>query len=909
MPIRRNFLCWTQPALPAVVRDLQASRGQSGFLDLSDLVVVTPSSGAGRRFLELLAEATDGRCVPPRTITPKDLPELLYVPKRPFASELTQELAWVDALRSSPAERIRQVTGNPPADADIRGWMTVGRTLSRLHRELAGDAFDFSKVACCPLLSDLAERDRWQALSEVQAAYLRRLDDLGLWDLQTARLVAVEHRECASLMSIALVGTVDMNRTLRQMLEQVTGDITAYIHAPREMSDRFDEFGILRADLWLEAPIDLPDDRLRLADGPDDQAAEVVRALAALPERRRADEIVIGLVDEELAPAVREALAAEGIASRWIGGRTVQQTSPWSLLDAIADWLDDDRAVSTCSLVRHPDVSRWLDSRGLSSDWLSRLDAFVAGRAPRRLTASDANPEVAGLSAEVQAWLQPLRGDARPLGEWATPIARILSVIYGRQTFDMEQQADRHVAEALQSLTSAFEEQSDIPESLSPAASAAAAIRLALESCAGVLLPPDVVPEAIELSGWLELPLDDSPVTIVCGFNEGLAPSSLNGDLFLPNSLREHLGLTDNARRYARDAYAVSVLRQSRHTVLIGGRRTSGGEPLLPSRLAFACDPQTIARRIRTLLRPPRSEFDADGARRAAEKQQFQVPRPTRLCPEPRLSVTAFRTYLACPYRFYLQHVERLEAIEDRVDELDPMVYGTLLHDVLNKWGQGPLAASTDAAAIHAALQQLLRESVGEALDFDQSPAVRLQIEQAARRLEAFANWQSRWASEGWRIETVEASIRHEFPLSDGRRLTISGRIDRIDHRPATGERVIFDYKTGESGKKPEAAHFSGGRWWDLQLPLYRLMAESLGLPKLGVQLGYIVLPKTSTDVGELIANWSTEQLADAECEIRRVAEAIFVEGVFWPPTSEPPAFDDCAPICMEGVFGRETGV
>ena len=40
------------------------------------------------------------------------------------------------------------------------------------------------------------EAPRWQALAEIQKQYLGTLDRLGLWDLQTARLVAIRNHEC-----------------------------------------------------------------------------------------------------------------------------------------------------------------------------------------------------------------------------------------------------------------------------------------------------------------------------------------------------------------------------------------------------------------------------------------------------------------------------------------------------------------------------------------------------------------------------------------------------------------------------------------------------------------------------------------------------------------------------------------
>src|SRR5439155_17417631 len=116
-------------------------------------------------------------------------------------------------------------------------------------------------------------------------------------------------------------------------------------------------------------------------------------------------------------------------------------------------------------------------------------------------------------------------------------------------------------------------------------------------------VPPEVAGDAVELLGWLELPLDDTPAAIVTSFNEGFVPTSLNSDLFLPNELRRRLGLYDNARRFARDAYAVSLLRHARRDVVwLVGRRDADGNPLIPSRLLFATEPARLPERVLRFL-------------------------------------------------------------------------------------------------------------------------------------------------------------------------------------------------------------------------------------------------------------------------------------------------------------------
>jgi ATP-dependent helicase/nuclease subunit B len=218
MRAKRSFIDWRRPALEAVVDDVCHRYSVDGLVDLTNVVVVSPGRRAGRRFLELLAEKTEGRNFAPQLATPGDLPERLYEPKWPFADTLTQHFAWVEALRGLPDSQIRRVIGEPPPDGDISGWLALGELIANVHRELAADRRSFKDVASLPLIRDASEAGRWQALAAAQDRYLAALDALNLWDKQTARLVAIQQHEPRTECDLLLVGLVDINSTLRAML-------------------------------------------------------------------------------------------------------------------------------------------------------------------------------------------------------------------------------------------------------------------------------------------------------------------------------------------------------------------------------------------------------------------------------------------------------------------------------------------------------------------------------------------------------------------------------------------------------------------------------------------------------------------------------------------------------------------
>ncbi len=101
--------------------------------------------------------------------------------------------------------------------------------------------------------------------------------------------------------------------------------------------------------------------------------------------------------------------------------------------------------------------------------------------------------------------------------------------------------------------------------------------------------------------------------------------------------------------------------------------------------------------------------------------------------------------------------------------------------------------------------------------------------------------------------------------------------------------------------------HRKNNEWVDLQLPLYRHLIRSLDI-KDNVRLGYIVLPKDVSKVGELWAEWDEETLAEADDVALQVAEAILNEE-FWPPEEQPPGMmAEFAAICQDDAYRGAIG-
>jgi RecB family exonuclease len=912
--VRTLFLGWNRPALEQAAGFLLDHYSSAGTADLSGAIAVLPGARAGRRLLELLVEQAEERkaaLVPPSIVTLGTFPEKLYEPKARFADRLTCQLAWLRIVREIDTELLQRIMPEPPDRRDPLRWLGLADLVARMHAELAGQGFLFADIVARGFrATEGAEIGRWQTLAALQEAYALRLKRLGLIDTQLARLDAVSEAGCHTQRDVVLVGVADLPHVVEQMLEQVADRVTALVYAPRELAERFTKLGAIAVASWRQAELELDDEQLVVVDSPADQATAVVEALAEYEGRYTPDEITVGVPDASVVPFLQRRFEQFQIPSRYAEALRLKQTAPYRLLTAVADYLDGRRYADFAALVRHPDLERWLDGpSGGDGTWLAALDAWYGSHL--QTTIDDELPsgndeaarKVAAAARQVNELCQPLVAP-QPLADCAQKVATLLVTVYGRQSLDGH--AGRVVLEACDAIHGVLLQAVAADARLAGRWKPADAIRLLLRQIDDDPVPPAAGPAAVELLGWLELPLDDAPALVVTGFNDGFVPSFINADPFLPNALRRRLGLVDNERRYARDAYALTALIGSRRLKVIAGRRSADGDPLTSSRLAFACPREKIPRRVLAYFQGEQGHAAEprvpQGLRAGRRKSAFEPPRPRPPeTPITSMRVTQFRDYLACPYRYYLRHVLDLRAMNDLAEELDPPAFGSLAHEVLSVFGRDPdnsrlLDPEKIASVLEAELERIVRGIYGRR----RLPAVNVQVAHLRLRLAAFARWQASWAAQGWRIVAAELEVGEGAAALrvDGQPMFLRARIDRIDRRDDDGRHVIFDYKTSDAGHPPDKTHRKQDRWVDLQLPLYRHLAKAVGIDAQEVGLGYVVLPKDVAAASGHLADWQADDLALADETAAEVVRQIRA-GNFWPPVLPAPDFDEFMAICL----------
>ncbi|MEO9224535.1 MAG: PD-(D/E)XK nuclease family protein [Acidimicrobiales bacterium] len=193
------------------------------------------------------------------------------------------------------------------------------------------------------------------------------------------------------------------------------------------------------------------------------------------------------------------------------------------------------------------------------------------------------------------------------------------------------------------------------------------------------------------------------------------------------------------------------------------------------------------------------------------------------------LSPTSLQRYATCPRQYFFSNILGLQPIEqpDDITQIKPMVRGTLVHRILERWIDERIA-SGDTNVDHDRLYALAEE------EFDSLEALGLtgralrwayDKEQIRGDLAVVAN-----SASGTPVAVEMAFGQDGEPpvivtLPTGGAVSFKGTIDRVD-RMADGSLSVVDYKTGSNYGYTTVEATTVDRGEKLQLPLYAMGAR-----------------------------------------------------------------------------------
>jgi ATP-dependent helicase/nuclease subunit B len=339
--------------------------------------------------------------------------------------------------------------------------------------------------------------------------------------------------------------------------------------------------------------------------------------------------------------------------------------------------------------------------------------------------------------------------------------------------------------------------------------------------------------EGFQILGFLETRCLKFQRVMIFDVNEGVLPPESRPDPILPPDLRRHLGLPDKRQ-------AVEISRYHFQRLLAGAKEIH---------LFFSEDKGQVKSRFI-------EELVWEAEKQAGRRGVIPIHSPS-MVPRPRIpsafsvkkspqvidflsaftfSATALDTYLSCPFRFYAKYVLRLD-VPDTIDrdEIDPLLVGTLVHEILREfylpWLDREIELSADCDNVLVTKSDMALERIfGSRAEW--SGSVRLFREVLLYRLSNFLRLEREYA-QGHLLMGLEVPCRMDLNLKEGRKVKVKGVLDRIE-RDEEGLVWVIDYKTGSKIKLPRATAVSKvsdrkaikQEITSFQMPMYLLLCD-----------------------------------------------------------------------------------
>ncbi len=331
--------------------------------------------------------------------------------------------------------------------------------------------------------------------------------------------------------------------------------------------------------------------------------------------------------------------------------------------------------------------------------------------------------------------------------------------------------------------------------------------------------------KGLQVMGVLETRNLDFRQVFVMGMNEGYWPAEASTQSFVPYNLRKGFGMPTFDQQDAFYSYLFYRLLQRAEKITF--LHNTSNETNLKgemSRLLYQLKYETVHGehiRYRSLssdvaISVPQPILIQKTSEVLERLQEFLLATASGSDDEhvgdSRLSPSALNTYLDCRLRFYFRHVAKLYEPEEVQAEIDPAVFGNILHhaleflyaDFFEKKGSNRVE-KTDFEKIRMTVPHALQKafemhySLGNGKQF-KAEGRNLIAQSIARKLtmEILRNDESYAPFEILGLELDELPL--DFAINGGqRRVKLKGIIDRVDSKE--GLVRVMDYKSGADNK------------------------------------------------------------------------------------------------------------
>ncbi len=912
----RVFLGWDAPLLESVKHWLLADTRRDV---LASTMVVVPTSNSGRRLRMALSEG--GGVISPHVVVPHRLFEVQGV-----ASKQEGLWAWVQVIQAAGLDQFPHLFPNHDTAAKVgfHEALALAKQFIQLREELADANASFRDAGYHSI-----EKERWDELNELESLMLKQL---GKWKLRDPILTKRDQVLAPDLppgverIVVACVPdpTPMAIRALNSLLAQGL-PIHILIHAPEAEKEEFDSWGLPCVDHWSKRNIEVPDwqQRLHVVDTAGDAAESCVQILS--DQNTAADDAALALCDPSFESSLEKTFTERGWSLYNPEGRGLAESGLVGLLRAMRDLVGKEGSFEAFrDFVRLPGaelflpekVNRYFAAEQMDKLYVEHLPETVSDA--RFLAESDQREIIQSVASHID-----LLNDQLEAKKLVALLRRWLSEWLGYCDQKVAKAVEPGLAEAIDAM--------DRLAAHADTIAADEAFEMLAESVRSARVPSERGDTALDLQGWLEISYDPAHHLILAGMHEECVPEGSADDSFLPDTLRNQLGLRDMRARFARDSFILQTAISSRtnggRVDAIVSRFNQSGEARKPSRLLMRQSGRELAALVSHLFNESASQPRSRGAWR--RDWQLQVPDlENRYVGDERINISpsAIKDYLDCPFRFYLKRIAKMRTYDANKREMDALDFGKLCHHVLDEFGADEaMRNSSDVAELEDYFVTRLDVAMEQLFGKNLSLPLIVQLESARERLRAFASIQAADRAMGWSIVETEYQIgRHgdDWQIANH---PVTMAIDRIDRHEDGNQWRVWDYKTSGKAKHPKEGHLRRWReeqnrpqlgelcdlsgklygWAEVQLPMYAAFTQQRFNTGELPQVGYISLPRAIGDVA--FTPWAPfdESLVEhamswAEAAVVKIREGDFTQVAQYPSGQRD--WDEFAELAPDGL-------
>lgn len=321
--------------------------------------------------------------------------------------------------------------------------------------------------------------------------------------------------------------------------------------------------------------------------------------------------------------------------------------------------------------------------------------------------------------------------------------------------------------------------------------------------------------QGIQVMGILETRNLSFENIIIIGLNEGRWPKDSSNTSFIPYNIRKAFDLPTLEHQDAMQSYLFYRLLHSAKRMYVTYNNISefnhNGEPSRYIRQLKYESGLNIHES--TLVSPivAQNEPGITIKKDAAVIKTMQRYLANGAPPEKRLSPSALNTYIDCKLRFYFQHIEGIKEPDELLEDMDPSLFGNLLHGAMEHLYTGkvnwqPQDVAEASSQVDAAVKQSFEDHKINSEEFQTGRQV-IAYEVIKAYMSQILAYDEMHAP--FKIVGLEAKDYYvDFPietLDNSVKVGLKGIIDRIDEYGEVTR--VLDYKSGRDDRKFGSMH------------------------------------------------------------------------------------------------------